>query len=154
MVYQWKQGSCIKANPQAAGEQMEMLAESEAGLTAQSLVDASIPENAPLHNDYEWNDTKAAVSWRLHQSRHFMNSLVTVRIEETENSKEAEPIMIRAMFPTGQKRYEPLTAIVKEQSKYEKLLETALSELGAFKRKYEALKELKPVFDAMEGIEV
>lgn len=153
MVYQWKSGSCIKANPQAAGEQMEMLAASESGLTAETLLEASKPEDAPLHNDYEWNDTKAAVNWRFHQSRHFMISLVTVHVDESSTDEHAEPLIVRAVFPTGQSRYEPLTAIVKEQSKYDKLLETAFRELQSFKKKYETLKELQPVFDAIAAIE-
>lgn len=154
MVYQWKSGSCIKANPQAVGEQMEMLAASESGLTAETLLEANKPEDAPLHNDYEWNDTKAAANWRFHQSRHFMNSLVTVHVDESSTDEQAEPLIVRAVFPTGQSHYEPLSAIVKEQSKYDKLLETAFRELQSFKKKYETLKELQPVFDAMEGIGV
>lgn len=153
MVYQWKSGSCIKANPQAAGEQMELLAASESGLTAETLLEESKPEDAPLHNDYEWNDTKAAVNWRIHQSRHFMNSLVTVHVDDSSTDEQAEPLIVRAVFPTGQSRYEPLSAIVKEQSKYDKLLETAFRELKSFKNKYETLKELQPVFDAIAAIE-
>lgn len=154
MVYQWKSGSCIKANPQAAGEQMEMLAESEEGLTAESLLEANKPKNAPLHNEYEWSNAKAALAWRLQQSRHLMNSIVTVQVEESQTEEQTEPTIVRAFFPTGQKLYEPLHVIVKEQSKYEKLLETAYRELRSFKKKYETLKELHPVFDAMEGIGV
>ena len=150
MVYEWKSGSRIKADAQKSGELFEQLSASENGLTAETLLEANKPKSAPLHDEYEWNDKKAAHEWRLFQSRHFINSIVTVQVQEDE-SKPAEPI--RAFFVTTEKsKYEPLHAIVKEQSKYEKLLDTALSELIAFKRKYEYLKELQPVFDAMKEV--
>jgi hypothetical protein len=152
MVYQWKSGSCIKANAQAAGEQMEKLAASKTGLTAESLLTANKPASAPLHNEYEWDNTKAALAWRLQQSRHLMNSIITVQTEESQENNQAEPVAVRAFFPTGQSKYEPLSVIVQEKSKYDKLLETALRELQSFRKKYETLKELQPVFNAMEGI--
>ncbi len=151
MVYQWKSGSRIKADAQASGELFEQLAATKDGLTAETLLEANKPKSAPLHDEYEWNDKKAANEWRLFQSRHFINSIVTVQVQENEQSEPAEPI--RAFFVTTEKsKYEPLQTIVREQSKYSKLLDTALSELLAFKRKYEYLKELQPVFDAMKEV--
>ena len=150
-AYQWKSGARIKGDAQASGELFEQLAATEKGLTAETLLEANKPKSAPLHNDYEWNDKKAAHEWRLHQSRNFIHSIVTVEVQEDQNAAQAEPL--RAFFITTEKhKYEPLTAIVEEQSKYDRLLETALSELLAFKRKYEALTELQPVFDAMKEV--
>lgn len=152
-AYKWKSGARIKGDAQASGELFEKLAATEEGLTAETLLEANKPKSAPLHNDYEWSDKKAAHEWRLHQSRNFIHSIVTVEVQEDQNTAQPEPQ--RAFFITTEKhKYEPLAVIVKEQSKYDRLLETALSELLAFKRKYEALKELQPVFDAMKEVKV
>ena len=43
-------------------------------------------------------------------------------------------------------------AIIKEKSKREALLANALSELNSFKRKYETLSELSPVFKAIKEV--
>ena len=75
MVYEWRTGSCIKADPQKSGEMFERLSQTEAGLTAETLLNANRPKGTPLHEDYEWDNDLAAESWRLHQSRHFLNSL-------------------------------------------------------------------------------
>lgn len=148
MVYKWKSGSRIKGNAQKSGELFEQLAATEEGLTAETLLTANIPENAPLHGDYEWEDSEAAHQWRLHQSRNFINSLVTVLQENTETEKKPE--QVRAFFiTTEESKYEPIGAIVKEQTKYDKLLDTAFRELQAFRRKYGTLKELEAVFDAI-----
>lgn len=151
MVYQWKSGSCIKGDAQKSGELFEQLSATEEGLTARTLLDANKPEEAPLHNDYEWNDTKAAEEWRLHQSRHFINSIaIIIAMPDKE-----EPELVRAFHIVSEAhKYEPISAIVNEPNKYEILLNNALSELEAFKRKYNTLKELLPVFNAINEVRV
>lgn len=149
MVYQWKSGSYIKGNAQKAGELFEQLSATEEGLTARTLLDANKPEEAPLHNDYEWNDTIAAEEWRLHQSRHFINSIAIVK---SMPDKE-EPELVRAFHIVSEAhKYEPIAAIVEEPDKYEILLNNALSELAAFTQKYNTLKELIPVFKAISEV--
>lgn len=149
MVYKWRSGSQIKANPQASGELFEKLSETEEGLTAQTLLNANKPKNAPLHNDYEWDNDKAAEEWRLHQSRHFLNSLTVVLV----NDDTAENVTTRAVHITTElHKYEPITAIIQNENKYDVLLKNAFSELESFKRKYEVLKELKPIFDLLDEL--
>ena len=147
MVYEWKSGTRIKANAQKCGELFEKLSKTEEGLTAKTLLEANKPKNAPLHAEYEWDNKKAAEEWRLHQSRHFINSLSIVT---TVKEKETP---VRAFFITTEaNKYEPITAIVQEENKYNSLLSTALSELKAFERKYNTLTELTPVLQAISEV--
>lgn len=151
MVYQWKSGSHIKANAQSAGEQFERLAQTEEGLTPKSVLDANREEGTPLHDSFEWNDTEAAEKYRLNQAGHFIRCICNV--VETEDAEGEKPEPQRVFFVTTEvSKYEPIETIVKNQTKYEKLLDTALSELLAFKRKYESLKELQPIFSAAESV--
>lgn len=148
MVYQWKTGARIKGDAQKSGELFEQLSKTEEGLTAQTLLEANIPENAPLHSDYEWNDGVAANEWRLHQSRNFINSIVMLA-----PTTETEETSVRAFFITTEaSKYEPLTAIVENKSKYETLLSAAKSELKSFKNKYNTLKELTTVMQAINNV--
>lgn len=148
MVYEWKSGTRIKANAQESGELFEQLSATEEGLTAETLLEANKPETAPLHNEYEWNDSKAAHEWRLHQSRHFINS-IAIKVIATNDEEAA----VRAFhIVTESSKYEPITAIIKEKSKREALLANALSELNSFKRKYETLSELAPIFKAIKEV--
>lgn len=151
MVYQWKSGSHIKANAQQAGEQFERLAQTEDGLTPESVLNANRAEGTPLHDSFEWDDTSAAEKYRLNQARHFIRCICNV--VESENPDEAKAEPQRAFYITTEvSRYEPIEAIIQNQTKYEKLLNTALSEFLAFKRKYESLKELQPIFEAAESV--
>jgi hypothetical protein len=146
MVYQWKSGSRIKANPEEAGKQFEELAET-VGLTAETVLDANRPENAPLHGEFEWRDDIAAEEWRKHQARHLINC-ICYTVEHQDNNAQ-----VRAFFTTPETNgYESLEAIVTVENKYNSLLVKAMQELSAFERKYSTLKELKPVFDAIKEV--
>lgn len=147
MIYQWKSASYIKADAQKAGEQFERLAQTEEGLTPQSVLDANRDEGTPLHDSFEWDDSAAAEKYRINQAGHFIRCIL--KVSESETKEEPH----RAFFVTTEvHRYEPIEEIVSIHTKYEKLLDTAYSELLAFKRKYESLKELKPVFDSIEQL--
>lgn len=146
MVYQWKSGSRIKANPEEAGKQFEELAET-VGLTAETVLDANRPEDAPLHEEFEWRDDIAAEEWRKQQARHLINC-ICFSVEKQDGNEQ-----VRAFFTTTETNgYESLEAIVIVENKYKSLLSKALSELSAFERKYSTLKELKPVFDAIKEV--
>lgn len=66
MVYEWKEAAQIKADAQKAGEMLEIL-EKTVGITPKNLVEANRDESAPLHNEFEWNDTKAAENTAKHK---------------------------------------------------------------------------------------
>ena len=146
MVYQWKSGSRIKADAEAAGKQFEELAET-VGLTAETVLDANRPEDAPLHGEFEWRDDIAAEEWRKQQARHLINC-ICYTIENQDRNEQ-----VRAFFTTPETNgYESLETIVTVENKYKSLLTKAMQELSAFERKYSTLKELKPVFDAIKEV--
>lgn len=149
MVYQWKSGARIKGDAQTSGELFERLSATAEGLTARTLLEASKPESAPLHNDYEWNDEIAADNWRLQQSNHFINSISVVMVSKETN----EEMQVRAFhITTEEHKYDPIELIVQQKDKYTALLSNAKAELETFKRKYNTLKELKPVFEAITEV--
>jgi len=146
MIYQFKSGSFIRADAQIAGEMCERLAE-QGTLTPRSLLDANRDENAPLHNCFEWDDNAAAELYRESQARHIINCLCVV-------SKEKEPV--RAYFnivSSESPGYQHVNTIMQKQDDTERLLEMALKELEAFKRKYNQLRQLAPVFNALDSLE-
>lgn len=77
MVYEWKDLASvrnIKADAQVAGEVCEEL-EREGRLTPENLVEVSKDENAPLHNEFEWNDATAAKKYRRSQAQFIIKCL-------------------------------------------------------------------------------
>lgn len=145
MVYQWKPTSQIKADAQEAGNVCEEL-ERTVGLTAQNLLNASRPEDAPLHGEFEWDDTVAAEAYRETQAQYIIRMLCIAPDEEHK-----EPV--RAYFVTERaKEYDSVNVILQDVNKRTALLDMALKELTAFKKKYSVLSELADVFAVIEGI--
>lgn len=144
MVYQWKTIAGIKADPQVAGEQFKEL-ESSVGLTAKNVLDANRTEDAPLHNEFEWQDDIAAEKYRLHQAGQLIRMLC---IQTDTNDTADAPV--RAFFKTAVSQpYESIEVIMSVPDKRAELLKRALQELAAFQNKYQTLTELQPVFQSV-----
>ena len=146
MVYKWKTGYGHKVKADVAGKVCEEL-ESNGGLTAKRLVEASKPKSAPLHNEFEWNNTKAAELYREQQGRNIINSIEIV-VEE----KPA----VRAFFNINvneSRSYEHIDTIVQDEDKTQALLDMALAELEAFRNKYDSIREyIGVVMDDIDNV--
>lgn len=147
MVYKWKEAAQIKADAQAAAAVLNDL-ERKGELNARSVVEVSRPEDAVLHADFEWNDEKAAVEYRLNQARKIMQSLIV--IPEVENSEQKEPVRAFFKIDAGSPTYKSIQSIMRTPSQKDMLLKMALKELQAFQQKYKRLEELADVFESIE----
>ena len=148
MVYSWKEGTRYKTDPNIAGAVCAKM-ELAGTLTASNLVEASRPKDAPLHKEFEWNNTKAAEEWRKHQARNIIHSLVLV----TEPGTDSESVRAFFKIETRSNNYESIVAIVRDENKYESLKAAALRELKVFQRKYHTISELGKVFAAIDELE-
>lgn len=141
MIYQWKTGSRFKTDANIAAGIMNELAK-ENRLNAETLVDVSRPEDAPLHNEFEWDDAKAAEEWRKQTGRVMIASVVC----KIENSVQQEPVRAYFHLEREEKEYTPIETIIKDSEKTDKLLQTALRELIAFQQKYRGIKEFNQLY--------
>lgn len=146
MIYAFRKGFTHKVDPNVAGEVCEGL-RNQGKLTAEELVNVSRPEDAPLHGEFEWNDTVAGENWRKHQARCLIGSLIVVT---PETNKEVRKYHITT---TDSRRYESYEVIMQSVEGRDLLLREAMRELSAFKKKYAHLSELAKVFDAIDGLE-
>lgn len=145
-MYSWKDGARIKADANIAGKICEELVNT-GGLTPQRLLDVSRAEDAPLHDEFEWDDSIAAEKYREGQAAHIIRCLVTT-------VDEAPDRVIRAYFTfkTEAHEYIPSVDILNDSEKRAKLLDQAYRELQAFKNKYKVLRELAEVFRAIDNL--
>jgi len=148
-IYEWKPATCIKADPNVAAEVFDELTKT-VGLTPENLVNASAEEDAPLHNEFEWNDEKAAEKYRVHQAGHLIRSIVVKSVPDPED--EEKPVVVRAYMQAGTENYEPIRVISSDEEKRSILLDRALRELVWFKNKYSVLSELASVFTAIDAL--
>lgn len=146
MVYKWKPGSIHKVDAEVAGSVCEQL-EQQGNLSAKSLLEASRPEDAPLHNEFEWDNEKAAEKYREEQARGIIRNL-TVVIDNSEPVRKFFNVSVKS-----EKQYTRIETILETADMRASLLSQALSELENFRKKYSQLEELAEIFKAMEKTE-
>lgn len=144
MIYEWKI-PLYNVDANVAGKELERIYKENQELDPAHIVEASRPKNAPLHDCFEWDDAKAAESYREIQAGKLIRN-ITVINDENDTS---EPV--RA-FVSVQDTYRPLFVVLENKDMTEELLSSALRELRAFENKYSELKQLAPVFKAIEKV--
>ena len=145
-VYKFKISGIYPVDAQTAGEELDRIYNKNGRLNPKDIVDESRPTEAPLHPCFEWDDAVAAEKYREVQASNLVRCIVT----ECE-TKEKEIVEVRA-FPCVQQTYQPIEVVVKSEEKTTDLMQSAIEELKAFQRKYATLKQLSPVFEAIEKI--
>lgn len=145
MVYKWKIPGVMPVDAQTAGEEIDRLYQSKGRILPEDIVEASKDESAPLHPCFEWNDTVAAHKYRCGQAA-FLIRLIVAEDYSTSSSES-----VRA-FVHIQDSYKPISVVVNSQDQMSELLRSALAELSAFRKKYQSLSELSPVFEAIEEV--
>ena len=141
-TYKWCDGSRHKVDANIAGKVAQEL-EDQGRLTAQNLVDVSRPEDAPLHKEFEWNDSEAARQYRLTQARGIIRHLTIV----TEGSKTPEKMFVNIRIESPE--YTTVRKALTIPSEREMLLKNAKRDMEAFIARYQRLKELDSVINAI-----
>ena len=148
MVYQWKLPGVMPVDAQTAGDELERIYRERGSVSPSAVVDESRPESAPLHSCFEWNDAAAAEKYRETQASCIIRSIVTVCEGEQRTPIETRAF-VKASTDGG---YRPISVVVDDAEQLDALLSTALRELEAFRRKYAALEQLRPVIAAIDSL--
>lgn len=144
--YSWLVDGIFPVDAQAAGEEMERIYEKRGTITPAGVVEESRPDDAPLHSCFEWRDKEAAEKYREHQARKIIRTLVVQHEEEGK-----EPVYVRSIVHV-QKDYTPMNVVVETPGLMDALLSNAFREMESFKRKYQTLNQLAPVFSAIDEV--
>ena len=117
-------------------------------LTPEAVVNSARDENSPLHPFFDWDDTEAARKWRIVQARRL------IRLSVTIIKPEVEPVRAFVSLPRdrGVNGYRSTVQVLSDEDLREQLLECALRELQAFRRKYAMLSALKELFEVADRI--
>ena len=147
MTYKFAEGSIHSVSAQIVGPILNQMGE-EGRLTPKNVVDEARPEGSPLHPEFEWDNEIAAEKWREKQAQLLIAHTIIIEEGSSQNP-------VRAFHVTVEKsHYEPISLILKDESKRSVLLENAKRELISFKKKYASLTELAKVFDAIDQITI
>jgi hypothetical protein len=93
MVYQWKEGTRIKANAEKVGTEIEQI---KGPKTPEAVVKKARSERTELHRCFEWDDSAAAIQYRLEQARYVLRTISIVREVEIPGYAEPRKVTVRA----------------------------------------------------------
>ncbi len=146
MGYMYKKGSGLKTPAEVTGSICQQL-EENGGLTAKRLLDVSRPVDAPLHDEFLWDDTEAAEKYREHQAARIIRCIVV-----TPEVTKQEPVRAFINVTDVSRSYRSLDVVLQSTTLRDQMLEQALRDMRNFETKYATLSELAAVFEAIHTV--
>lgn len=152
-VYKWKEDFRFPTPAQLAGERLETIREKNGGkLTPKDVVEDSRPEDSPLHHCFEWDDEKAAESFRLNQARAIINHVVAVvQHDEKEYNVRA---FVSVTTKGSDRHYTSMGYAMSQEDLRKQVVQSAWRELEGWKNRYKEYEELSTVFNAIDAVKV
>jgi hypothetical protein len=135
-------------NAKAVGTHLEKLRKQHKGeLTAQQVLEDAKKKTSPIHSFFEWDNSAAAEAYRLSQAQGLITAVVAIYTQDDQ-----PPVQTRASVSVPDRQ----TGQVHEMSQvatHDAVLRRALRELMAWRKRYEDLSELAPVFSVADLVE-
>lgn len=135
--------------------ELEQIRQSHGGLLRpEDVVKFARNKRSALHGEFEWDDAKASAEYRLEQARRVIRVSVTVL-----PSPHADQEPVRAYVSIASDRVQPgggyraLAEVMSDDQMRAELVNEALGEVKRWRRKYERLRELVPIFKAIDKVE-
>ena len=146
MIYQWKGNAPAPPIPaQVAGEELERIRIRQNGRlgSADVVREASDPAN-PLHPAFEWDDSKAAHSWRVEQAGHMILTII-VQVERPNR----EPVVTRGFVSVRRdddRSYTSVAHALSDEELRAQVIADAWRELVAWRQRHAELIEFARIF--------
>ncbi len=153
----WRPSGAGKVGAQVVGEMVEKLAsDSPTGTcSAEAFVEAARPQDSPTHPCHTWDDAEAGELWRRHEARNIIRSLVITASGEQPESTVLAPAFVSVRKPGGEdsRGYVPLAHVLSDEALHRQALTDATAAVRSLQRRFEALSELRPIWDALDKVE-
>lgn len=163
MEFKRRKGYRIKTNPQVVGEYCYELEQKKGGkLTPKELVEAARDVNSPLHDEFEWDNTRAAQKYREWQARYIISSIelkITVlpakvtNVELEVHEAPSSGVKFYHVLDAEDGGYENVFTISNDEEKFNRLMENCRNDIESFREKYNTLRGTLPkLFEAMDEV--
>lgn len=146
---------------QVVADELARIAKANRGqITPEAVVKNAASERSPIHDCFTWDDTAAARKCRLMEAAQLIRSVkVLVEMHPQDKPRETRAFVNVSLKQDGdddsgpETCYVPLQVALEVEDYRTQMLENALRDLAAFRRKYAILKELSGVFDEVEKLQ-
>lgn len=148
MKYKAKNGSRLsEKDAQLIGPELERIGKVERFITAEVVLKHASAKRSPLHDYFEWDDSKAAREYRLDQARHLLHSIVI----EMENKSQIRAYHHVFVESNDQKEYVHLNRAINEEPLWKQVVLNALKEASAWATRYETYEKLHPIVSVIRA---
>lgn len=147
MIYEWKEGTRTKLDPNAVGQRFREIEERDGRLTPAAVVKDAARKRSPLRGFFDWDNDSAAHKHRLAQAA-FLIRKIEVRV--TVGDEECDPIRAFVNIQRGD-HYRGIVDVMLSPEERKLLLQTAWEELKQWQGRYKELKEFAAIFEAIDG---
>ncbi len=143
MRYAWKDGTGFGVKADVAGMELERIDRENGGVTPAAVVDASRPEEAPLHPVFEWDDATAGELYRVDQARRVIRSVRVIEVDQRGQDKPPA-IAYVSVRPEGERgtSYQPIARVMSDADMRRQAIESAATGLESWIKRHEHLIEL------------
>lgn len=126
-----------KANPQKIGQALaKVAAEFDGRLVPSAVVEAAQDPKSPLHPHFEWDDGKAAASYRLDQAREIIR---VIRIDDGEETHQRAFLSVKDDAGVSYRTAAEVSGSLDLQLA---VLKQAERDLDAFTRRYREMQDV------------
>jgi hypothetical protein len=123
-------------------------------LRPEDVVKFARNKRTALHAEFEWDDKKASAEYRLWQARTVIRVAVTV-LPSPHSSDD--PVRAYVSIASDRVRpgggYRALADVMSSDEQRAELLLEAIGEVKRWRRKYDRLRELVPIFRAIDKVD-
>ncbi len=155
VVFEWKKEQPFKrwvGDAQEIGDRIEAIWEHKNGdLQPLDIVEDARKTSSPLHPNFEWDDSAAALLYREVTARNLLGAIVRVSINDELLSNPVRAFVNVNRGPQ-ERSYMPVIVAMRDPDIREGVLRQALNELSRWKKKYADYTEFASVIDAIESI--
>jgi len=147
-TYTWTPRAHVGVPADVAGRELSRMAR-KGEITARAVLNAARPEESPLHPAFEWDDAVAAELHREDQARLMLRSIRIVRDAEQESERVFWHVATEDVDS-----YVTTARVMSEPDLRDALMEECVKTLIGARRRYSELKELAPVWEAIDAVSV
>jgi hypothetical protein len=113
------------------------------------VVEDARDEESPLHREFIWDDTAAAIAHRLWQARELILSVYVTIVAGDPATLTRAYVSLRADRRERGGGYRAIVDVLSDSGRRTALLAEAKHDMAHFVRKYKTFSELAPVVKAM-----
>lgn len=129
------------------GELKTLVARHGGSISPELVLQAARNKNSVLHDRFEWDDSEAAEKYRMIQARYMLSVAVEV-LPGTRTRSRVFVSLSKDRYSGG--GYRTTVDVMNDTQMHQQMLDDALENMEHFRQRYQYLKELKLVINAMK----